>query len=47
MSDQEVLTQVEDMARKLLEEEDVAVLVEICTRVIMCDITHLSSIKCS
>ncbi|KAM9463274.1 PDZ domain-containing protein 7 [Clarias gariepinus] len=32
VSDQEVLTQVEDMARKLLEEEDVAVLVEICTR---------------
>ncbi|KAF5888921.1 PDZ domain-containing protein 7, partial [Clarias magur] len=32
MSDQEVLTQVEDMASKLLEEEDIAVLVEICKR---------------
>ncbi|XP_017339122.1 PDZ domain-containing protein 7 [Ictalurus punctatus] len=32
LSDQEVLTQVEEMATKLLEEEDVAVLVEICKR---------------
>ncbi|KAK3559677.1 hypothetical protein QTP86_015090, partial [Hemibagrus guttatus] len=31
-SDQEVLTQVEEMAKKLLEEEDVAVLTEICKR---------------
>ncbi|MCI4384607.1 hypothetical protein PGIGA_G00040660 [Pangasianodon gigas] len=32
LSDQEVLTQVEEMATKLLEEEDVAVLMEICKR---------------
>ncbi|XP_062859603.1 PDZ domain-containing protein 7 isoform X2 [Trichomycterus rosablanca] len=32
MSDQEVLSQVEEMARKLLDEEDVAVLMEICKR---------------
>lgn len=36
-SDQEVLTQVEEMATKLLEEEDVAVLMEICKRVIVCE----------
>ncbi|MCJ8738844.1 hypothetical protein PDJAM_G00040380 [Pangasius djambal] len=32
LSDEEVLTQVEEMATKLLEEEDVAVLMEICKR---------------
>lgn len=40
LSDQEVLTQVEEMATKLLEEEDVAVLMEICKRVIACVIAR-------
>lgn len=39
MTDQEVLAQVEEMAMKLLEEEDVAVLTEICKRVTVCEVT--------
>lgn len=40
LSDQKVLTRVEEMATKLLEEEDVDVLMEICKRVIVCDFAH-------
>lgn len=42
LSGQEVLLQVEEMATKLLEEEDVPVLVEICKRVIVCGFAHQS-----
>ena len=35
LSDLDMLTQVEEMAAKLLEEEDAAVVMEICRRVIV------------
>lgn len=40
LSDEQVLTQVEEMATKLLEEEDVTMLMEICKQVIVFDFIH-------